>query len=365
MISTQKRTRLGSTLTKVFSMKEPAGLCLLKRSQTKLTLNPKYRLGSNLALHGLITSARVRYKVTWTGGGRSSFRSRRDTKWRKISEQTDCRRPGGAVSWRPAIGLGPSSQALADLVPATGIRFMPSSAARGMDSDEALDLTQDYFDGLLEKGTVAAADPGKGRFRTFLLADCTHFLSHRREHDRANKRGGGVAALSIDARDAEGRYLREPTHSLTPERLFERDWAMALLDRVLARLRREYRDSGRGTVFDTLKAVLSDDPRAVPQAELAAGWASAPARSRSPCIVCANAIATWSVRRSPRRSPMKPRSRPRSATSSPLWDRDFEGIRALSGDRGALDTCRSEVPRNAQVEFGHPRKNFEPTVWLR
>ncbi len=121
---------------------------------------------------------------------------------------------------------------------------------KGHGPDEALDLTQEYFAGLLEKGTVARAHPGKGRFRSFLLADCRHFLAHRREHDRALKRGGGSPPLSIDARDAEGRYLREPSHSRTLEHLFERDWALAMLEGVLARLRREYHESGRGKTFD-------------------------------------------------------------------------------------------------------------------
>ena len=160
-------------------------------------------------------------------------------------------------------------QALAELCAAYWYPIYAFVRRKGHGSDEALDLTQDYFARLLEKGTVAAADPGKGRFRAFLLADCTHFLAHRREHDRAEKRGRGVAPLSIDARDAEGRYLREPAHSLTPERLFERDWAMELLGSVLARLREEYDGSGRGTLFNTLKVVLSDGPRAVPQADLA------------------------------------------------------------------------------------------------
>src|SRR5262249_11371749 len=123
---------------------------------------------------------------------------------------------------------------------------------------------------LLERGTVAAADPGKGRFRSFLLADCVHFLAHRRERDRAIRRGGGVAPLSIDARDAEGRYLREPSHGRTPERLFQRDWALALLDAVLARLRREYHDSGRGEAFEVLKVALAAGSHSIPQAELAA-----------------------------------------------------------------------------------------------
>src|SRR5262249_53217423 len=141
---------------------------------------------------------------------------------------------------------------------------------KGHGPDEALDLTQEYFARLLEKGTVAAADPGKGRFRSFLLADCTHFLAHRRERDRALKRGGGVPPLSIHARDAEGRYLLAPSHSRTPERLFERDWALALLDGVLARLRGEYHESGRGAVFEVLKVALTGSPQSVAQAALAA-----------------------------------------------------------------------------------------------
>ena len=75
--------------------------------------------------------------------------------------------------------------------------------------------------------------------------------------------------LSIDARDAEGRYLLEPAHEQTPERLFERDWALTLLDGVLAGLRREYERSGRGATFEVLKVVLTDGPRSVRQAELA------------------------------------------------------------------------------------------------
>ena len=103
---------------------------------------------------------------------------------------------------------------------------------KGHDADAALDLTQDYFARLLEKGTVAAADPDKGRFRSFLLADCSFFLADRRDRDRALKRGGGGRVLSIDARDAEGRFLREPSYDRTPERMFERDWALALIARV-------------------------------------------------------------------------------------------------------------------------------------
>jgi DNA-directed RNA polymerase specialized sigma24 family protein len=160
-------------------------------------------------------------------------------------------------------------EALAELCAAYWFPLYAFIRRKGHSPDDALDLTQGYFAQLLQKRRVAAADPGKGRFRSFLLADCTHFLAHSREHDRALKRGGGLIALSIDARDAEGRYLHEPEHNQTPERLFERDWALAMLTEVLAQLRAEYHDTGRGSTFEALKCTLTEDPQSVPRAELA------------------------------------------------------------------------------------------------
>jgi RNA polymerase sigma-70 factor (ECF subfamily) len=160
-------------------------------------------------------------------------------------------------------------EALAELCAAYWYPLYAFIRRKGRGPEEALDLTQDYFTRLLERQTVAAADPGRGRFRSFLLADCTRFLADCRERDHAAKRGGGVAPLSIDARDAEGRYLREPAHGRTPERLFERDWALALLDGVLAQLRDEYERSGRGASFETLKVALNDSPRTLSHDELA------------------------------------------------------------------------------------------------
>ncbi len=161
-----------------------------------------------------------------------------------------------------------AGEALAELCAAYWFPLYAFVRRKGNDPDRALDLTQAYFARLLEKGTVAAADPSRGRFRSFLLADCSHFLAHERERDQAARRGGGRAALSIDGVDAEGRYRLEPSHDETPERLFERDWALALLEGVLAGLRREYERTGRGATFEALKVVLTDGPRAVRQAEL-------------------------------------------------------------------------------------------------
>jgi DNA-directed RNA polymerase specialized sigma24 family protein len=160
-------------------------------------------------------------------------------------------------------------EALAELCRAYWYPLYAFIRRKGRGPEEALDLTQDYFARLLESETVAAADPLRGRFRSFLMADCSRFLADCRERDHAAKRGGGVTPLSIDARDAEGRYLREPAHGRTPERLFERDWALALLDGVLAQLRDEYERSGRGAAFGALKVALTDGPRTVPHDELA------------------------------------------------------------------------------------------------
>ena len=140
---------------------------------------------------------------------------------------------------------------------------------KGHDPDAALDLTQDYFARLLEKGIVGAADPNKGRFRAFLRTDCGFFLADHRERERAQKRGGEAARVSIDVRDAEGRYLYEPADGLTAELLFDRAWAMTFLDRVLDKLAADHAAAGKAVQFDVLKVVLTDGTGSVPYSALA------------------------------------------------------------------------------------------------
>ncbi len=118
--------------------------------------------------------------------------------------------------------------------------------SRGHGAEDANDLVQEYFARLLEGRVLAAADPAKGRFRTFLIADCKYFLSHRRVRARAIKRGGNRHFFSIDAAQAEGRFAVEPADSMSPERLFLRAWALTLLDEVLNKLHAEYESNGRG-----------------------------------------------------------------------------------------------------------------------
>jgi RNA polymerase sigma-70 factor (ECF subfamily) len=163
-----------------------------------------------------------------------------------------------------------SRAALAELCSAYWYPLYAFVRRRGHTADEAADLVQGYFARLLEKGVLAAADRDRGRFRSFLMADCAYHLSHERARSSAQKRGGGRAAVSIDVRDAEGRFLREPADHLTPEQLFERAWAVALLERVLAALGDEYERGGRGEVFERLRFVLTGGGKAVPYAEVAA-----------------------------------------------------------------------------------------------
>jgi RNA polymerase sigma-70 factor (ECF subfamily) len=128
---------------------------------------------------------------------------------------------------------------------------------RGYSPHDAQDLTQSFFAHLLEKRGFAHADPARGRFRTFLLAALKNFLANDWDRTQARKRGGGQAILSLDQAGAESRYQLEPSHELTPERHFERQWAMTLLDQVLGDLREEYRAEGNGDLFEEIKNALT------------------------------------------------------------------------------------------------------------
>ena len=161
-------------------------------------------------------------------------------------------------------------QALAELCRLYWYPLYAFIRRNGHPDDRAQDLTQEFFTRLLEKDGLAAVDQSKGRFRSFLLAACRHFLANQWDHDHAKKRGGGGVVLSIDFHGAEDRYIREPSHDETPERLFERRWALALLERVLSRLRAEYEAAGKGRLFACLKGRLAGDAATTSHARTAA-----------------------------------------------------------------------------------------------
>lgn len=128
---------------------------------------------------------------------------------------------------------------------------------QGYGPEEARDLTQGFFAELLEKDFLADVDPEKGRFRSFLLASLRHFLAHERDRERALKRGGGTTTLSFDVEAGEAGYALRPVEAKTPVDVFERRWAMTVLDRALGRLRRESAISGNEDQFEELKQYLT------------------------------------------------------------------------------------------------------------
>jgi RNA polymerase sigma factor (sigma-70 family) len=130
---------------------------------------------------------------------------------------------------------------------------------RGFDRQEARDLTQGFFFYLVKKNVVQAADPEKGRFRSFLLGSLKNFVSNEAGRQRALKRGGDVQFISLDDELAEGRYTHEPKDDRSPEKLFDRRWALTVLEEAGARLEEEFKKAGAEREFAELKAFLNND----------------------------------------------------------------------------------------------------------
>jgi RNA polymerase sigma-70 factor (ECF subfamily) len=131
--------------------------------------------------------------------------------------------------------------------------------SRGSSVEDAQDLTQAFFARLLEKHDLRQADPARGRFRSFLLTSLKNFAANEHDREIAKKRGGGVPIVSLEFESAEDRFQMEPPTHDTPERIFDRRWALTLLDRVLSRLKAEMADGGRQAQFERLKTYLTGD----------------------------------------------------------------------------------------------------------
>jgi RNA polymerase sigma factor (sigma-70 family) len=141
---------------------------------------------------------------------------------------------------------------------------------QGQSPHDAQDLTQGFFARLLQKDYLKAAAREKGRFRTFLIVALKRFLANEWDHDRAQKRGGGQPVLSLDTELAEERYRIEPVEGATADRIYERRWALTLLDRTMTRLREEFVVAGKAEEFKRLKACLTADRGDISYAEIAA-----------------------------------------------------------------------------------------------
>jgi RNA polymerase sigma-70 factor (ECF subfamily) len=134
----------------------------------------------------------------------------------------------------------------------------------GYKAEDAQDLTQGFFAALLEKQYVKAADRERGRFRSFLLTALKRFLSKEYDRAHAQKRGGKASPISLDWEVGESRYALEPSHDVTPEAVYQRRWALTVLDRVIVRLRQPYTHAGKERVFDGVKAFLTGETGAPP-----------------------------------------------------------------------------------------------------
>jgi len=141
---------------------------------------------------------------------------------------------------------------------------------RGHSAEDAQDLTQGFFAHMLDKHALHMVDRARGRFRSFLLASLNHYLSNMRDHDRAQKRGGGTPQISLDGVTAEDRYLREPADRWTPEKVFDRNWALTVLDRVFRRLRTDLQAEGKGELFQHLHVYLTGEEGRVVYSEVGA-----------------------------------------------------------------------------------------------
>jgi RNA polymerase sigma factor (sigma-70 family) len=132
---------------------------------------------------------------------------------------------------------------------------------RGYGEHDAEDLVQAFCLHLQEKHALAKADRERGKFRTFLLSSLQNFLANERERAQAQKRGGGREFVRLDAEEADARYRLEPSHEITPESLFEKRWAHALLEQTVSDLRTDFIMRGKGRLFDGLSSFLTSDLR--------------------------------------------------------------------------------------------------------
>ena len=175
--------------------------------------------------------------------------------------------PGGfdftATHWTTVLAAGGegSPQADAALEKLCQAYWYPLYAfirRRGVSAADAEDLTQSFFASLLHRRSLRSVAREKGRFRSFLLAALDHFLADEWDKARALKRGGGQVFISLDEQDADGRYQAEPAAPVSAEQLFDRRWALTVLDAALARLRQEH--AGKPKQFAVLQKFLSEMP---------------------------------------------------------------------------------------------------------
>ena len=192
---------------------------------------------------------------------------------------SDSDSPGAAAAFGPtrwsvvlAAGRSESTHARDALEQLCRAYWYPLYAfvrRQGYSPTDAQDLTQEFFARLIEKHYLGSVDQAKGKFRSFLLAALKHFLANEYHKAVAQKRGGHAVFLSLDVASAEITYAAEAADGARPDKLYERRWALTLLERVLARIRAEYREAGRVKLFEALKPALTGERGSRGYAEIA------------------------------------------------------------------------------------------------
>jgi RNA polymerase sigma factor (sigma-70 family) len=177
--------------------------------------------------------------------------------------------------WTVVLAAGDSSspeheQALNGLCQAYWFPLYAYLRRCGHGSHEAEDFTQGFFTKILERVGLRQADPTRGKFRSFLLASLKNFLADQHKHAAAQKRGGPREVISLNIDVAEKRYTREPDLCLSPERLFEKSWALTVLKQAMNRLKAEYETEDKRQLFNHLKVYLTIGRKAVTYKEVAA-----------------------------------------------------------------------------------------------
>lgn len=157
-------------------------------------------------------------------------------------------------------GSGEGAAALEEMCRAYWYPLYAYCRRDGCSAEDAQDLTQAFFEHLLQTRLLAGVDSTKGRFRSFLLQCFRNHVASDRARARTQKRGGGRGLLSLDVGEAEQRFARELSRAGEPELAYDRDWALAVLDEALNRLRQHFEQTGRGRVFEVLRPFLSGEP---------------------------------------------------------------------------------------------------------
>ena len=195
--------------------------------------------------------------------------------------KSDIPTPSPSNSWFPAThwtqivaaqqkGSAQASQALEDLCTAYWYPIYAYIRRKGHSDDDAKDIAQGFFHHILERNLLGAADRTKGKFRSFLLGSLNYYLSNLRDFQNAKKRGGGLAFVSLDDQSPNERYTLEPVDDVSPEKLFDRRWALDLLAQAKTRLRDEFRRLGKEALFDRLQPFLQEETGSGDYPEIAA-----------------------------------------------------------------------------------------------